>query len=1234
MQSLKKVFSSFVSMTTILWSVGGTLAFPSVASAATMNSGDLVKASGPAVYYYAADGKRYVFPNEKTYFSWYSNFSTVKTITDAELAAITIGGNVTYRPGVKMVKITTDPKTYAVAKGGILRHIPSEACATTLYGSAWNTMIDDVPDGFFVNYTVGAAINSSCSDFDKTAEMNSAPTINDNLGSVPVSGSVAVSLASDSPAGVTVPKNAASVSMLKVNLSAGSNAALVTGLNLRRIGVGATTDFSNVYLYDANGTRITTGRTINSSSNIVQFNGLNISIPANTTVSLVLTGDFSTPSTTGGQHAFEVSDAASLVLSGSGTVSGSFPVRGNTFTVGTTAAAELDVLKGTTPSNPNIGAADVEVSNFKLVANTNDIEVRRITLLQAGDISNTDLTNFKLYQGSTLVATAASVVGDKIVLNFNPPYVIEDGQTRTFALKATVGGRAGRTIKTYVEYTTDVYAIDRLYNSGAAIDIDDTNGFDGNSTNSTFITVTTQGGQLTIAYNGPAAANVGKGSQDVKLYNFALSAESDLELRKLRFRIDSTTGGQLEESTTDYFTDIKVIDADTGAILMGPTSLAASSASGTSFILTDTFYLTAGKTRNLSITADLANSTDADFVGEKYRVCLGDGTQSAIAAGTALSTTCDAEAIFQEGDIKIVSTGENLATSKMVPNTAISGNEMTVQNSSLSVSLASSPSATTYVKKQANIDATGFVFTAGTESTVRVTAVTLTGTGDITTDSTYAITELNDVVTSCAIFDGTTQVGTSQTPDGTLGTMTFSGLTLDIPAGSSKTLVVKCTADSTVAGSLDHFAIGIASGNVTSQDADGNEITETLSAGVIANAATSGQTVIQTVRNSGTISVTAGSQPQATIVVGGASKKFAEFTATAQYENVTIDRLTVTSTGQAANFTGISVRVAGADKGTDILATGADQYKDVVLSSPITVPKDGSVTFEIWGTMAGVVASSTVSGSTSAPRSGNSSELGLAVGVTASPWDAAYTTSIFNVMALGSASGERLYAAGSATTGNSGNGMVLRKTKPTITKLAVATNSLTSGNSTEIYKFQVTPDAAGAVSWKQVTFTVSTSSGVTLDNFQLFKGSTQLVANTEVRILDSNGTDITGGSDLGSGNTVVVYLVSEEVVSGSGTVYTLRATPTYSGSSATVSTAFTRSTADATGYLANPAGTVAFGIDNSGAAADGTADVTSRFIWSDNSEVPHGFATGTGSSRDWTNDFYVEDMTQTQTLTQ
>lgn len=146
------------------------------AMAASISSGDLIKASTAAVYYYGADGKRYVFPNEKTYNTWYADFLGVKTISDAELAAIQIGGNATYKPSVKMVKITTDPKVYAVGKGGVLRWIKTEAAAIALYGADWNKKVEDVPDAFFTNYSVGAEI-AIAADFDVNSEKAAATSI-------------------------------------------------------------------------------------------------------------------------------------------------------------------------------------------------------------------------------------------------------------------------------------------------------------------------------------------------------------------------------------------------------------------------------------------------------------------------------------------------------------------------------------------------------------------------------------------------------------------------------------------------------------------------------------------------------------------------------------------------------------------------------------------------------------------------------------------------------------------------------------------------------------------------------------------------------------------------------------------------------------------------------------------------------------------------------------------------
>lgn len=129
----------------------------------------LIRASGPTVYWYSSNGMRYVFPNEKTFQTWfpYHQFDRVLMIPDQALANIRIGNNMTYRPGSRLVKITTDPKVYAVDARGTLRWLETESVAETLYGSGWNTLIDDIPDAFFANYTMGQSIRRA-SDFRPT----------------------------------------------------------------------------------------------------------------------------------------------------------------------------------------------------------------------------------------------------------------------------------------------------------------------------------------------------------------------------------------------------------------------------------------------------------------------------------------------------------------------------------------------------------------------------------------------------------------------------------------------------------------------------------------------------------------------------------------------------------------------------------------------------------------------------------------------------------------------------------------------------------------------------------------------------------------------------------------------------------------------------------------------------------------------------------------------------------
>ena len=308
----KNVVAWVTVLATLAWTAGLAL-MPIQAEAAMPQAPALVKASGAAVYFYATDGKRYVFPNEKTFKTWYQDFSKVSTITDEELASLPIGGNVVYRSGTRLVKITTDPKVYAVEPGGKLRHVGTEEVAKGLFGDNWSQRVDDVADAFFTNYTTGEPINSVTppagsvvSDgtntfyITKDAEkrkltgtamednwfranyvlnleasvvsgMSNGSDLNsklDNLtdvaqlssggstGPIAVSGKVEVKLSSTGNpiAGNSLPSGAFYAPMLCMDVMNGTNAELkVVGMTVKRFGILADSSVTGILVTDSDG---------------------------------------------------------------------------------------------------------------------------------------------------------------------------------------------------------------------------------------------------------------------------------------------------------------------------------------------------------------------------------------------------------------------------------------------------------------------------------------------------------------------------------------------------------------------------------------------------------------------------------------------------------------------------------------------------------------------------------------------------------------------------------------------------------------------------------------------------------------------------------------------------------------------------------------------------------------------------------------------------------------------
>ena len=133
-----------------------TVSLPSAASLGTVSA---VKSSSSNTVYLIADGKKYAMPSEKTYFTWFSSWSNVTTVSATTLASYADAGTATLAPGTK-VKIANDVRVYVVGDDGKLHWITTQTVAYSLYGSDWNKNILAITQQDLVTNALGTSIAS------------------------------------------------------------------------------------------------------------------------------------------------------------------------------------------------------------------------------------------------------------------------------------------------------------------------------------------------------------------------------------------------------------------------------------------------------------------------------------------------------------------------------------------------------------------------------------------------------------------------------------------------------------------------------------------------------------------------------------------------------------------------------------------------------------------------------------------------------------------------------------------------------------------------------------------------------------------------------------------------------------------------------------------------------------------------------------------------------------------
>lgn len=107
------------------------------------------------IYYIDENFIRHPFWDTKTFFTYANSWNEVIWVTDATLPTMTLGLPVLPKPGVVLTKIQSDSKVYAIDFGNVLRWVPNEATALTLYGAVWADYIIDLEPTIFVRFTIG-----------------------------------------------------------------------------------------------------------------------------------------------------------------------------------------------------------------------------------------------------------------------------------------------------------------------------------------------------------------------------------------------------------------------------------------------------------------------------------------------------------------------------------------------------------------------------------------------------------------------------------------------------------------------------------------------------------------------------------------------------------------------------------------------------------------------------------------------------------------------------------------------------------------------------------------------------------------------------------------------------------------------------------------------------------------------------------------------------------------------
>lgn len=879
-----------------------------------------------------------------------------------------------------------------------------------------------------------------------------------------------VSLAADNPpAGSLISGTfaAARVPVLKVNFTAGSAGGVtVNDVAFRKVGVLADSSISSAYLVE--GGRVI-GQYSSLSGGVLRFTGMNMGINAGQTRSLTLAIDVATGLSPGNTVSFALSSASDIAAvdntNTAVTVTGSFPLNGNIFTVTSVSnpsLADVTVSSSSIGTSVYAGTQNVLVSQWTLTVTNSPVDLRSINFRVIGSANKADLKNVKLYVNNTQVGPTLTAVSGDGTAFFDlsaSPARLNTGSSN-LQVYADVMGSPSYNFQFSILNTYDVEAIDTQYNVPVSVKL----------TGGAGVQVSILQGQLTVslATNTPTG-NIAKGGSGTPLARFAIYAAGEsVRVKFLTFRLDFTG------ATGTLSTIVKNIS------------------------LVDDAGNQVGTTINTPPTSNSCDQngtpTPANYSSGQYLDCFGTSSSNinyVIPANTTRVLTLKADiqptASFSTITAQLIQSANNLqglTSSQFASSGSVAGSALSLAASALTVSRNTAFGSPNYSPGSTDVRIGSYSLTASSADGVNLNSITIL--------TSAASTNFQNLKLKVA----GQQFGITQPTLSASASYTFSG-SLNIPAGQTK--IVDVFADilsSTSAGT--YTTVTTLSGCSGSGATTFNSVT---------CASTSGQNIVIGGQATLRVAIDSATPAARQIVMGSTGNILGiyRFTEISNVEAVKITDLTVFQQVAATNtvksafgnvgiYDSAGTLLASAGAATTAASTsnpGPGYLYTFNFANPVVVPQAGSVSLVLKADVSTYSASGATDNTTHVFKIATSTE-------------ATNDTPGETVVALGNTSNAT--SAISLATGSAAphaNAVTVLRTKLSVTAAGIGATSGRAKQSVDDFAdLTFTADAAGDVAINSVIIT--------------FSGSAPSIATFLDGVLLR---DVANAQDLGTGNT-------------------------------------------------------------------------------------------------------------------